>query len=230
MKKLHVMTLAALIMLGLSGCEKAKVVNVASADVFIKAIKNDQGIPVYAAIHSVFSYNTMTSVSAKSPDGTSIALINYMNTGNSFYNDPPVTAYSTTLPPVGAYTYAVKFNDGEEIPYSNTLSSSALLPANITSLVKSAKGDSVYISFDAIAGVDFYQIKVRKEDKQVFIAENLIDQSSPKKTNLRYPFLLSSLTSSISGTYTFEITGLLYESTAYDYLQAISTATKDIAL
>lgn len=230
MKKLHVITLAALIMLGLSGCEKAKVVNVAAGDVFIKAIKNDQGATVYTAIHSVFSYNTIKSVSAKSPDGTSVSLINYQNIGNSFYNDPPIADYTANIPTVGAYTYTVDFNDGEQILYTNTLSSATLQPANITSLAKNAAGDSIYISFDAIPDVNFYQIKVHKGDTQVFYADNLSDSSSPKKVNLRYPFGLNSLTSSISGTYTFEITGLLYESSAYDYLQAISTATKDIAL
>lgn len=230
MKKLHLLALVALIMLGLSGCEKATVENIAAADVFVKAIKNAQGETVYVPIHSVFSYNKMTSVSVTSPSGTSTSLINYENGGNSFYNEPADADYLTTQPAVGTYTYTVKFDNGEEKTYTNSLSDSKILPANITSLTKTANGDSVYIYWDAIANVDFYQIKIQKGTTQILYADGLYDSSSPKKQNLRMGFLLSNLISNSSGIYTFEIAGKLYETIAHDYLQALSSSTKDITL
>jgi hypothetical protein len=230
MKKAHLLTLIALIMLGLSGCEKAKVANEATADVYVKAIKNAQGVTVYAAIHSVFSYNVMKSVGVTSPGGATLQLTNYENGGNSFFNEPAVTEYSTTPPTAGAYTYLVKFNDGEEITYTNSLQSSAILPANITSLVKTTAGDSVYVAWDAIAGTHGYQLKVMNGTTQVYYSDPFSDPSSPLKANLRLGFPLSKLTSNITGTYTFYVTGLLYETTAYVYIQAISISQKDIAL
>src|SRR5665647_1751220 len=118
--KLQLLSLATLILLGLSGCQKAKVTNQASADVFIKAIKNTQGTPVFTVMHSVFSFNTITSVSVTSPDGTNKELTNLGNSGNSFYNIPVDADYLQTLPSsaIGSYTYLVKFNDGEEITYT----------------------------------------------------------------------------------------------------------------
>jgi hypothetical protein len=230
MKKLHLLALMALIMLGLSGCEKAAVENVAVADVFIKSIKNSQGTIVYTAMHSVFSYNKMTSVRVTSPTGTTTALKNYENGGYSFYNEPTDADYSINLPVVGTYTYTVKFDNGEEKIYTNSLSDSKILPANITSLVKTAKGDSVYIYWDAVANVDFYQITIQHGTEQAFHAEKLYDASVPKKASVRLGFLINNLTSSGSGTYTFDITGTLYETSAADYLQALSTSTKDITL
>jgi len=230
MKKVHLLTLIALIMLGLSGCEKAKVTNEASADVFVKSIKNAQGVTVYTAIHSVFSYNPMKSVSVTSPGGAPLQLTNFENGGNSFFNEPAVTDYSTTAPASGAYTYLVKFNDGEEITYTNSLATAALLPANITSLAKTASGDSVYIKWDAIPSSHAYQLKVMKGTKQAYYQPAFADGSVPLKPNLRLGFRLNQLTGEGSGTYTFELTGLLFESTTYDYLQAISTSTQNIEL
>src|SRR5665648_311611 len=218
MKKVHLLTLIALIILGLSGCEKAKRQNVALADTFVKAIKNEQGVTVYAAVHSVFSYNVMKSVSVTSPGGTTIQLPNFENGGNSFFNEPVLADYSTTGPAAGVYTFLVKFNDGEEITYTNTLATSTLQPANITSLSKSASGDSVYIYWDAIATTHAYQIKVMKGTTEVFFQPAFADASLPLKANLKYGFRLSNLTTSGSGTYDFELTGLLYESTTYDYI------------
>lgn len=232
MRKLHLLAIVALIILGLSGCEKAKTVNQAWSDAFVKTIKNPQGATVYSAIHTVFSFNGMKSVSVTSPGGSVLQLANYQNGGVSFFNEPADADYLITPPAAGNYTYTVKFNDGEEIVYTNTLSTENLLPANITSVVKTTNGDSVYISWDAIADVDAYGIYVNTGTTQVFKIDGLSDPGNPKKTSLRYGFQLSKLTSGISGIYTFEISGFLIEKaeTDYTYLQAKSSATKNITL
>lgn len=230
MKKLNLLALVALVLFGLSGCEKEKIENVASADVFVKSIKNAQGVTVYTPIHSVFSYNKMKSVSVTSPGGTALQLTNFENGGNSFFNEAADADYSATTPTGGIYTYLVKFNDGEEKTYTNTLSATNLLPANITSLAKTANGDSLYITWNAIASTHAYQLKVMKGTTQVYYRPAFVDGSSPLKASLKLGFLLSSLTTNVNGTYTFELTGLLFESATYDYIQAISTSTKDIAL
>lgn len=222
--------MVALIMLGLSGCEKAKVANDAAADVFVKSIVNAQGATVYTAIHSVFSYNKMASVTAQTPAGQSLQLTNYENGGNSFFNEPVDADYSSTPPTAGSYSYLVKFDDGEEKTLTNSLSSATLLPANITSLVKNASGDSVYISWNAITDTHAYQLKVMKGTIQTFYRPAFQDGSVPQKASLRIGLPTNAFADIGSGTYTFEITGLLFETTAYDYIQAISTSAKDIDL
>ena len=227
MKKLHLLALVALIMLGLSGCEKATVTNEASADVYVEAIKNAQGVTAYIAIHSVISYNgNISSVSVKAPDATIKQLVgDAVDTGYSFYNSPAETEYLTTLPLAGVYTYTVKFTDGEEKIYTNTLTAATILPTTITSLAKSANADSVYVSWNAIAGAHAYKLIVMKGTTRV---------------SASYPFTIvvpkigmpiANIYASGAGVYTFKIIGLFYESTVtYDYLQAISTTKSDISL
>jgi len=232
MKKLHLLAVVALIMLGLSGCEKAKTVNQAWADAFVKTIKNSQGASVYSVVHTVFAFTGMKSVSVTSPDGTVLQLANYQNGGVSFFNEPVEADYKATPPSAGNYTYTVTFNDGEQIVYTNTLAPDYLLPANITSLAKTTNGDSVYIYWEPIANVDAYGIYVNTGTTQVFKIDGLSDPSEPKKTSLRYGFAVNKLTSSATGIFTFEISGFLIEKVDpdYTYLQAKSTATKNITL
>jgi hypothetical protein len=212
-------------MLGLSGCEKAKVTNEAAADVFVKSIVNAQGATVYAVIHSVFSYTGISSVSVTGPDGTTTQLTDLEGSGDSFYNNPVEADYLSAQPTasVGSYTYLVIFKDGEEKTYTNSLSTATLLPAIITSLVKSTDGSTVDISWDAITNVHAYQLKIMKGTTQV--------NSTPLFTSpLKLSVPITSFNQSGPGTYTFEVTGFLFETTAYDYLQAISVSTSDIAL
>ena len=241
MKKLYKFVLVSFILLGLSGCEKATIVDLASADVFIQSIKNpnDTAQVIFAAVHSVFSYNLMSSVSVvapistTSPDSITTQLINYDKMGNSFYNIP---VYSTSLPAPGTYTYNVTFKDGQVISFSNTLLYNILLPPNITSLAKNGTADSIDISWDAVANAQAYQVKVTKgtatgpSATQVFYAAPFIDTSNPLRTNLTIGVPLSAIISYGSGIYTFEVDALLYESSAYTYLQAIGTSSKAVTL
>lgn len=229
MKKLHLLALVILIMFGLSGCEKNAVTDIATADVFIKALTNDQGVTVYAAVNSVFSYNVMKSATVVAPDGTQSQLLNYQNAGYSFYNEPLSTDYLPTIPTAGIYTYTVTFNDGTVSTYTNSLSNASILPSTVT-LRQTAAGDSVYISWTAITNVDTYRLEVKNGTTQVFYADGLADNNTPKKAILNVGFTKNSLTSGISGTYTFTLTGFLYESSDFTYVQATSATTKQIAL
>lgn len=229
MKKIHLLAIVLLIMVGLSGCEKSAVTDSASADVFIKALTNDKGVTVYSAVHSVFSYNVMKSVTVVAPDGTQSQLLNYQNAGYSFYNEPISTDYLPTIPTAGVYTYTVTFNDGTVTTYSNSLASTAILPPILT-ITKTVAGDSVYVSWGAIANVDTYRLEVTTGTTQMFYADGMVDNNSPKKAILKLGFAKSSLTAGVSGIYTFTLTGFLYESADFTYLQATSADTEQITL
>jgi len=228
MKKSHLLALAGILILGFTGCEKAKVQNEATVDVFIKSIKNDQGTTVYSPLHTVYSYNgSLTAASVKAPDGTITQLTSDPNDpGFSFYTEPDEADYSATLPATaaGIYTYTVKFDDGEEKIYTNALSSFTLLPANITSLVESADKDTIYISWEVIANAQAYQLKVMSGTTRVYATYPFTSQS------LKIAIPRTSLSSSNSGVYRFHLSGLYYESTTSYNVQAISTAEKDITL
>ena len=235
MKKLLFLAVGAALMLGIAGCEKATVVSVASCDGFIKSIKNpkDTSKVVYAAIHSVASYDLIASASVVAPDGVStLQLTDYDKLGYSFYNAPADTTYSATVPPLGVYTYKVTFKDKEVISYTNSISSSILLPPTITGLTKSANADTVYIHWKIVVNAQAYQIKISKGTTSIKYIWPFSDSSSPLKERLTIgiPTSYFSVSQYGAGTYTIGLDGLLYESTDYTYLQSIGSSTVNVTL
>jgi hypothetical protein len=231
MKKLHILAIVALILPIFTSCEKAKTSNDALADTFVKIIKDDQGRILYAPVCSVFSPATkITSATAVSPYGTILSLSNFENGGMSFFNVPTENDYSIDLPPAGDYTFKVKFDGGEEKVYTDVLTDQTISPANITSLTKSANGDTICIRWDAIANVSAYQLRITKGTTMVFYQSSFSDISTPKKANLKAGVLISSLINHEPGTYTVELNGLLFEPSSTDYLQAITSSKMDIQL
>jgi len=241
MKKLYLFALLSFTLAGLGGCEKATIVDQATADAFIQSIKNpkDTAQVVFAVIHSVFSYyhivgvSVVAPVTAASPDSITTHLINYTNMGNSFYNNP---VYSTSLPVPGSYTYTVTFKDGQVISLSNTLLYNILMPPYITSLTKNGTTNSIDISWNVVANAQAYQVKVTKgtvtgaSATQVFYAAPFVDASNPPRANLTIKVPTVEITPYGSGVYTFEVDALLFESSAGTNLQAIGTSTKMITL
>ena len=241
MKKLYLYALLSFVLAGLGGCEKATIVDQATADAFIQSIKNpkDTAQVLFAVVHSVFSYKLMTGVSvvapltAAAPDSITTHLINFANTGNSFYNNP---VYSTALPAPGTYTYTVTFKDGQTLSFSNTLLYNILIPPYITSLTKNGITSAVDISWNVVANAQAYQVKVTKgtvtgaSATQVFYAAPFVDTSNPPRSNLTLEVPLATITPYGSGTYTFEVDALLFESSATTSLQAIGSSIKTISL
>lgn len=233
MKKLPLFMLVFCILPGLIGCKKATTVDVAAADVFIQSIKNPNDTTqfLYAAVNSIFSYNPMSSVSVVDPGNNTMQLTNYANLGNSFYNDP---VYSANLPSFGVYNYTVKFTDGQTKTYTNTLLATTLPPPVITALGKTAKNDSINITWKAVPNAQAYQMKVTKGTgsslTQVYYLAPFIDGSTPLRSVLTMGVPLSTVSAYGGGTYTFEVDALLYESTDYTYIQAVGISIKDYTL
>jgi hypothetical protein len=215
-----------LVLITFSRCEQTTVTDVASADAFIKTIVN-QGDTLFGVAHSVFSYNGMTSVSVKSPDGDSIQLPGITGNGISIYKDPSLTAgdYSKTLPSDGVYKYDVTFRDKSTQALNNTLGADFILPAVIDSLGLSPDGQSVVLKWNPVQNAQFYQIRVTKGNAEVIPAKLYSPEGG-----LEVQFPISFFSSYKPGTFTIELDGLLFESTAYLLLQAMSVTNGSLIL
>ena len=232
MKKLYYLIIGVVISISFTGCEKAKVVSIATVDTFIRSIKNsaDTSKTVYAAIHSAFSYNLIASVTTATPGGQTLTLTIPSQSGNSFYYSPADSAYSVSVPTLGTYNYTVTFKDKEVITYTNVLSASVLPPPTIISIAKSADLDSVYITWKAVANVDAYQLKVSKGNTAVFYQPPFMDNSNPLKQILKMGFSMGSFSTTGAGVYTFNLDGILFETSEKSDIQSIGSSHIDITL
>jgi hypothetical protein len=216
-----------LILMTFCGCEQTTVTNVATADVFIKTIINE-GDTLFGTAHSVVSFNRMSFVSVKSPAGDSIPLPGNVDGGISIYKNPSLSSddYSKVLPLTGTYTYNVKFKDKSQQVFNNTLGADFLLPAVIDSLFKSSDGQSLVLKWSPVQGAQFYQIRVTTGNTEVIPAK--LYSSTGGDEEVQFP--IASFSQYMPGIFTFELDALLYESTNYLLLQAMSNSNGSISL
>jgi len=215
-----------LILAGFSACEQTTVTNVATADAFIKTIIN-QVDTLFGVAHSVVSYNRILSASVKSPSGDSIALPGNADAGISIYKEPSVSSgdYSKSLPLAGTYTYDVTFKDKTKQVLNNTLGADFLLPAEIDSLGLATDGQSIVLKWNPVQGAQFYQIRVTIGNTEVIAAKLY---SAEQGLEVQFP--ISYFSRYMPGTFTIELDGLLFESTTYSLLQAMSVSYGSITL
>ena len=214
------------ILIVLSACEKPAITNVASTDVFIKSMISGSDT-LFAIAHAVYSYNRMSLVSVKSPDGDSIALPGNVDGGISIYKDPSLALgdYRKILPLVGTYTYYITYRDNSQQVLTNALGADYLLPNVIDSLTRSQDGSSVLLKWNKVDAAQFYQIRVTMGETEV-IAAFLVPQA--EKLGVELPY--SSFSRFAPGPFTVELDALLYESTNYSQLQAMSNSYVSINL
>jgi len=105
-------------------------------------------------------------------------------------------------PTAGTYTYLVKFNDGEEITYTNSLSSSTLEPAIITSLAKQQL-ETLFI----LHGMQLRIYMVTSLRLWEYNSDILFwpFSDSANKPSLRLGFYVPNLTANGTGTFTFYV-------------------------
>jgi hypothetical protein len=226
MERIKLSVLALLILSALSSCRKQAASDSATVNVFVKSILVD-GHSYFAASHMVSGTDAMRSVAVHTPDGVTDSLTS-TDSSHLFYSLLPtfdVGGYTPDLPASGTYTYDIKFNDGIEKTFTDTLTSSYLLPASNLSAVESADGSSVNVTYNPVASVQKYQLLVTIGGIAVFSSTYI---SPSLNTNIILP--TSYLSQYMPGTFTFEIDAILFRSSGYNLVQAVSAATTTVSL
>lgn len=226
MDKIPLAVMIILVLFGFSACQPTTVVNVATADAFIKTIIS-QGDTLFGVAHSVFSYNRMSAVAVKTPGGDSIPLTGIVDGGISIYKDPSVALgdFTKVLPSAGIYTYDVTFKDKTLQVLTNSLGADFILPPQIDSLAESADGQSVILKWSTVPGAQLYQIRVTKGNTEVIPAKLY---STTGILEVQFP--ITSFTHYMPGTFNVELDALLFESSDLMLLQAMGITNGSITL
>ncbi len=215
-----------LVILGFISCDKVTVTNHATADVFIKSISY-QGNILFGVAHSVFSYNGISQVSLKTPQGDTLLLSSKVDEGLSFFKDPSFDSgdFNINPPASGLYSYRVTFKDKTQTVLTNTLGANYLLPAKIDSFGISSDGRFIVLKWNPVSEAQGYQIRVVKGNTEVVPARSYYELNP-----LRIEFPFSSFMPYLPGTFTVEVDAILFESAAHQQLQALSVSKDSIQL
>lgn len=226
MKLIKLSVLVIMIFIGLSACKKAKDINTAVADVFVRSNLSD-GEPVYGLAQYVSGSSAMSSVTVHSPDGLTDQLNAYDTSNTTFYSEPSLLlgTYSHTHPMPGEYSYGVTFSNGDELVVKNALTADYLLPANIASCAKTTDGLYLRTTWSSVLGAQAYRFIITKAGSVVFNSSYFQYPSSG------YMDLgMSNLYSFTPGTFTLELEAVLAETIDPTLVQAVSSASISVDL
>jgi hypothetical protein len=225
-KVIRVPVVVMMILLVMFSCKKDSRNDNATADVYVKSILVD-GEPFFGLVHYVVGYEAMTSVSVDPPGGTTEPLIAYDSGKTIYYIEPTLAlgTYSTTPPTHGTYNYLVTFDDAVEKTVTDELGDTYLLPASIISIAKTSDNQSVRLTWEAVTGVEYYQLSISKNGTVVYTSQLFIP---PTGNSIDIP--ISYIPSYDPGTYSYQLDAIDYASLETGKLQAVSSASVTIDL
>jgi hypothetical protein len=230
MKNLGLSFLTILIMVFSFSCKKDGTSNNATADVFVRSFMDPSKVISYNTVFSVTFIGGITAATAEGPGIPAFSLMDHFGDGTAFFKDSSMAAgggYNHTPPQAGTYTFHVTFNDGSQKVFTNTLSSTILLPPVIDSLYKKPFGldQSVRFAWEPVVGAQYYQIRLS-------CGQNVIQDWGLNMTPgsvLAYERLIDNFSNYLPGTILFEIRAVLYEGNQ-NYAQSISQNSLSIDL
>jgi len=207
----------------LSSCTKTEVDKTVYIDSYVHSFLNKAGTPVYAVVHSAYSFTKLSSVTVTGTATAVKSLKDMAGDGFSFYSQPDSASY-IPVPAAESFTYNVTYNDGTTTVKTDAVSKS-LVPAQ---LVTAAKGTTdITLTWKPVAKSEAYKVRVFSTDLSTQV-KTLIYESSflvPKdaSTDLSVPFSLISISSYLSTNLTFEVSAFIFEQ-GKDTYEAVSVA------
>jgi len=211
----------------LSSCTKSVDNKQVYVDSYINSIYSRTGVPIYAVIHTAYSYNKLSSVSVTGTGGAAVPLNDPAKLGLSFYTDPTdTTLYKPAVPAPDNYTYNVLYPSGAAAVYMDATVASALLPAQQLTATKS--NTDIVLTWKAVANTNAYKVRVFNFDgtSTTLIYES--DFLTPKDatSDLSFPFPLSNFTNYSLNSLSFEVSAFLFEQDQTTFNAVSVTTTK----
>ena len=209
-----------------TSCNKIEENRDVYVDSYINSIFDKKGLPVYAVMHTAYSFTKLSSVKVTGSGGSSVQLGSMSDGGFSFYSILDTASYKSTVPDATTYTYGVTYDDGTTASKSNAILAKSLSPAQQLNAVKSST--EIVLSWKAVTNAEAYKIRIFKEEastkENVLIYES--DYLIPKEglTDLSIPFSLSGFATYIDSNLSFEVSAFIFEQ-KQDTYHAVSVTT-----
>jgi hypothetical protein len=226
MKKFSLQILVAvMILVTFVSCNETPIDDNVYVDSYIHSIFNASGVPVYAVMHTAYSFKPLSGVVVSGPSVT-IQPTNPTGDGFSFYTVIPATSYKTTVPGPGDYSYTSTYQTGESVTKTDATLAKSLEPPRQLDAIKGAT--DIVISWKAVTDAEGYKLRIFSQDpttnekKLIFDSNFLIPNSG--STDLSYPISVISFSQYLTTNLTFEVSAFIFQDT-WNYYHAVSMAT-----
>ncbi len=229
MKKHSLTTFTVVLFLlgAITSCNKSEVTQEVFVDSYIHSYPGLTGAPVYAMMHTAYSFSMINSIGVTGSTSPASQLVPFSPDGLSFYNKPDSAAYKTTVPAAETFTYNVIFSDGTLATRSNSTGTKAVAPVQQLAVNKTpaAAPTDLTLTWKAAPSAEAYKVRIFYQDPAIS-SKTLIYESNflvPKDnaTDLSIPFPLNGLTLYALTDLFFEVSAFIFEE-GKDTYQSVS--------
>jgi hypothetical protein len=225
MKKLLLaFTAVAVSLVLLSSCMKTEIDKTVYIDSYVQSYVSSAGIPVYAVVHTAYSFTKLNSVTVTGTATSVKTLTDPAGDGFSFYSQPDSASYIPTVPAAESFTYNVTYNDGATEIKADAVSKS-ILPAQQLTATKGIT--DINLTWKAVANTEAYKIRIYSTDltsnAKILIYESNFLGPKDATSDVNVPFSLISISSYLSTNLTFEVSAFIFEQ-GQDTFEAVSVA------
>lgn len=224
-------TVVLFLMFVFTSCNKSEVTQEVYVDSYIHSYPSLTGVPVYAMMHTAYSFSMINSIGVTGTASPASQLVPFSPDGLSFYNKPDSAAYKTTVPAAETFTYNVIFSDGTLATRSNTTGTKSVAPVQQLAVTKTpaAAPTDLTVTWKAAASAEAYKVRIFYQDP-AYMTKTIIYESNflvPKDgaTDLSIPFPLTSLTLYALTDLFFEVSAFIFEE-GKDTYQSVSIAQR----
>jgi hypothetical protein len=138
----------------------------------IKRMINDE--IRYTRMYYVYANQPMASAEVSLPEGGSLTLDPADQTKQTYFYEPSVMDYTTTVPTLGLFDFSVVNEDIEHI-ITESASNNNLGFATIDSV--SVNSNMVHIEWQSVDGADAYQIRLVDENYNILFSGDLLNNT-----------------------------------------------------
>lgn len=226
MKKISLHIFAALILpVTLLSCSKTPTDENVYVDSYIHSKLDDSDAPVYAMMHTAYSFKPLSGVVVSGPS-VSIQPTNPSGDGFAFYSVIPTASYLPAIPVPGSYSYSTTYQTGETVTKVDATVAKSLEPPRELDAIKGAT--DIAITWKPVANAEAYKLRIYS-DNATTLEKNLIFDSSfliPKDatSDLSFPISVISFSQYLTNNMTFEVSAFIFQDTRNAY-HAVSSAS-----
>jgi hypothetical protein len=136
----------------------------AFGDVFIKHVKNNQGVSSYGLTFYAGGEG-LTEAVVIAPDGSEYELEAFWKGAGNLRRHPADSEMSANFPQTGEYEFQLDFDNGDAFSIFDTLGTGSIGTVSGMAVQHTPGNDTISVQWNSVAGVDNYYVKLTDKNK-----------------------------------------------------------------
>lgn len=205
-------------------CSKTQVDENVYVDSYIHSILDASNEPVYAVMHTAYSFKPLSGVVVNGPL-VNIQPTNPTGDGFSFYTVIPAASYTTTVPGPGDYSYTSTYQTGGSVTKSDATIAKSLTPPRQLEVIRGT--NDITVKWQAVENAEAYKVRIFSDNPTTLATDLIFDSSflipNDATSDLSFPVSAGSFEGYMTNNMIFEVSAFIFQDSWNSY-HAMSTS------